>query len=119
MQYLTGTVTVTNASNIVTGVGAEWLGKISPGDIFTIQNSNVWYEVATVDSDVQITLTAPYVDITAAGAAYLLHNSFTANVSLPYPISGDLQAAAITGDAIVKIDAQIQLLKDRLTALEP
>lgn len=67
--YKAGVVTVTEASATVTGVGTLFSLNVTPGDIFT-RDGNKVYEVASVDSNTQLTLAKPYAEATAAGTAY-------------------------------------------------
>ena len=60
MQYKTGTASVTNGSATVTGTNTLWLANVTASDSFTIAGDGVMYDVASVDSDTQITLSAPY-----------------------------------------------------------
>lgn len=96
-QYKTGTVSTTNGSAVVTGSGTSWLASISVGDLFALQASsdpyNVAYEVGSVDSDTQITLTAPF-NATVSGNAYVLHRDFHPNGN-PKFANGDVETAAI------------------------
>jgi len=55
-QYSTGTATVTNSSPTVTGSGTLWSANVSAADSFTIAGDGVMYDVASVDSDTQVTL---------------------------------------------------------------
>ena len=106
-QYKTGTVTVTNSSQTVTGSGTSWSAGISVGDIFTITSSNAWYSVGSVDSDTQITLTANYAGTTAVGATYAITRDFTSRLSLPYPQKGDIETASLIKRAFAQIDANV------------
>lgn len=72
-NYSTGTVSATNGSATVTGVGSSWSANVAPGMIFTaVGGNNGFGVVLTVDSNTQITLTAPWSGTTVAGAAYSL-----------------------------------------------
>lgn len=74
-QYATGTVSVTQNSATVTGVGTLWNANADAGMILRV--GAIGSEVGTavvksVDSDTQITLRRPWVGANAAGAAYAL-----------------------------------------------
>ena len=63
--YKTGTVNVTDNSKIVTGVNTKWtnpLTGISSGQMLILQTSNTIeiYEIASVQSDTQLTLAKAY-----------------------------------------------------------
>lgn len=59
-QYQTGTVKIIHGSNIVAGFGTSWLENVRIGDSFMVEGINVYYQVASVDSDTQITLSEPW-----------------------------------------------------------
>ena len=78
-DYTTGTVTVTNGSNTVTGAGgATWaITTNSTSESRYIQipqpaGDNQWYQIQSVDSTTSLTLMAPYQGITASGASYTI-----------------------------------------------
>jgi hypothetical protein len=75
-QYFAGSVTATNGSATVTGIGTAWLANVDPGMILRAPgsgaNSTRRYLVQTVDSDTQITLRTPYKDPTVTTSNYLL-----------------------------------------------
>lgn len=89
-QYKTGSVTVTAASATVTGSETVWLTYVSVGDTFKIEGENAIYNIASVDSDTQITLTSAYAGATASGQSYQITVDFTPNLSIPEIWSGDL-----------------------------
>lgn len=73
MAYLSdwkeGTITVTNGSAVVTGVGTVWNGAgLQEGD--EIIANNLIGIILTRDSATQVTLTAPWQGATAAGISY-------------------------------------------------
>ena len=77
--YETGTVSVTNASAIVTGSGTTFTGNVSVGDKFGVGAllnrstafPKIWFEVQSVDSDTQLTLTANYSGATDSGQSFI------------------------------------------------
>ena len=79
--YDAGTVDVTNGSATVTGSGTTWSSELKAGDYFRIGGLNdanaVWYEIQSVDSDTQITLTTAYNEATATGQSYTVRKVFT------------------------------------------
>lgn len=80
--YTTGTVTVTNVSANVVGVGTSWLAQLAAGDIFTGPNG-VPYTVLNVTTDTALALTAVYGGPTLAGQAYsVARNRYTRLYSL-------------------------------------
>ena len=72
--YSTGTVSVTNGSAVITGVSTGWLGEdFGPGYSFSIDDGVTEYEILSVDSDTQITLTANYNEATDSGKSYIIY----------------------------------------------
>jgi len=105
-QYKTGTVTVTNGSPTVTGSNTLWLANVSAADSFTIAGDGVMYDVASVDSDTQVTLSAPYAGTTASGAVYAIGTSFTVPDNFPEMSQGDIETATIFTRAMRKIQGK-------------
>ena len=94
-QYKTGTATVTNGSATVTGTNTLWLANVTAGDSFTVAGYGVMYDVASVDSDTQITLSTPYAGTTASGVVYAIGTGFTVPDSFPEMSQGDIETATI------------------------
>mgnify|MGYP003639504750 CR=1 FL=1 len=67
--YSVGTVTVTNSSAVVTGVGTYFLASVKVGHIFYGPDKNL-YEVLSVATDTQLTLNSVYLSATSANSAY-------------------------------------------------
>lgn len=86
-RYETGTVDVTNGSAVVTGTGTSWATELKAGDFIHVgatgqtDPSATWYEILTVDSDTQVTLTANYAEATDTGVAYSARKTFTGEIS--------------------------------------
>lgn len=80
--YATGTVTVTNGSATVTGVGTDFTGRA--GQVFQKSGDSNYYWIDSVASATSMTLKAAYIGTTAAGASYNIH---TVMVSLPSTLS--------------------------------
>ena len=106
-QYSTGLSSVTNGSPTVTGSGTLWSANVSAGDSFTIASTGVMYDVASVDSDTQITLSAPYAGTTASGVVYAIGTGFTVPDSFPEMSQGDIETATIFTRAMRKIQGKI------------
>lgn len=104
-QYKTGTVSVTNGSQVVTGTGTAWLSNVQPGDGFTVAGTQVPYTVGSVDSNGQITLSSPYAGSSGSGQAYTIWRDFTTNENLPELSQGDIETATIWTRALRKIDS--------------
>lgn len=79
-SYKTGTVTVTNGSPDVVGVGTTWgAAAVQAGSIFSLVDANgaavsPHYEVAEVVDDTHLKLTGSYGGATTAGERYMIWN---------------------------------------------
>jgi hypothetical protein len=67
--YTTGTVSTTQNSTSVTGVGTSWLATVLPGDRLLL--NGVQYDIASVGSNTSLTLTTPAVN-TLANKPYVI-----------------------------------------------
>lgn len=70
--YSTGTVTVTNGSTTVTGVGTSWSANVDAGMIMDVNavNDGRYYVVKQVNSNTSLTLDETWKGTTTAGASY-------------------------------------------------
>ena len=109
-QYSTGTASVTNGSATVTGSNTLWLANVTAGDSFTVAGDGVMYDVASVDSDTQVTLSAPYAGTTASGVVYAIGTGFTVPDSFPEMSQGDIETATIFTRAMRKIQGKFSAL---------
>ena len=109
-QYLAGTATVTNNSPTVTGTNTLWLANVTAGDSFTVAGDGVMYYVASVDTDTQVTLSAPYAGTTASGAVYAIGTGFTVPDSFPEMSQGDIETATIFTRAMRKIQGKFSAI---------
>jgi hypothetical protein len=107
MQYKTGTVSVTNGSPTVTGSGTSWNSLSTPLYFKIDADGAPVYEVASIDSDTQLTLAGNYQGTTQPGLQYQLVQDFSAYYGFPLPSQGDADAGDWIRRAIVEIDAQI------------
>ena len=107
-QYRTGTASAVQDSAVVSGVGTAWLANVSAGDSFVMAGSGLVYDIASVDSDTQLTLTVPYKGADRSGA-YAIQRDFTAD-GIPEMASGDIETAAIFTRAMRKIQSRFNLL---------
>lgn len=76
-EYTTGTVSVTNGSTTVTGSGTLFSTNVVAGSYFRIDtvgqgDSSKWYQIASVNSSVGITLTSAYEDAAESGVEYTI-----------------------------------------------
>ena len=114
-QYKTGTATVTNNSPTVTGSNTLWLANVTAGDSFTVAGDGVMYYVASVDTDTQVTLSAPYAGTTASGAVYAIGTGFTVPDSFPEMSQGDIETATIFTRAMRKIQGRFTGIESNTT----
>ena len=115
-QYKTGTATVTNGSATVTGSGTLWLANVTAGDSFTVAGDGVMYDVASVDSNTQITLSVAYAGSTASGAVYAIGTSFTVPDNFPEMSQGDIETATVFTRAMRKIQSKFTGIAINTTA---
>ena len=85
--YRTGTVSVTNGSKTVTGVGTLWTTAVNAGDAFALVDANLnptgaWYEVEAVVSNTEITLKQTYAGTTGSNKQYCVFN-LVGNMTTP------------------------------------
>lgn len=80
MWYRIGTANVTNNSDIVTGTNTYWSTQIKIGDIFVVDYDTI-YEIKTIDSNTQITLSRPYEAATESDISYSIIRNFTSTTN--------------------------------------
>ncbi|MEO1892702.1 MAG: hypothetical protein ABGX84_07815 [Alcanivorax sp.] len=107
-QYRTGTASVVQDSAVVSGTGTAWLANASAGDGFVMAGTGAVYDIASVDSDTQLTLTVPYKGADRSGA-YAIQRDFTAD-GIPEMASGDIETATIFTRAMRKIQSRFNLI---------
>jgi hypothetical protein len=107
MQYRAGTVSVTSNSSTVRGDGTAWTAAVEPGAMLVLSGERASYTVASVPSDTEVVLSAPYQGVTRAGASYWITTSFTPLRGYPVPEPGDVDAVLVIARAIQEIDADI------------
>lgn len=107
-QISRGTVAVTNGSQIVTGTGTLFVtDSADNGDLFIVDGENVAYPIASVDTELQVTLASNYAGVTDSGLAYAISVDFTPNFGFPLPQTGDIGVSAQLRDAFTEIDIQL------------
>lgn len=72
-----GTIDITTASATVTGTGTTWNQTVEPGDLLIAPDGS-FQEVASVQSNTTLTLTANYSGATVTGQAYKIIQSYGA-----------------------------------------
>ena len=110
-QYKDGVVAVTNGDATVTGTGTAFLANVAIGDMFTIKDSGVTYQVGYVTDDTHLELTAKYAGTDLAGLSYVIHTSFTSPDSIPYLEPNDVESHTISKRGINKIQDLIVELR--------
>lgn len=103
-QYRTGTASVSAGSAVVTGTDTAWLLNAQPGNSFVVKGIPSVYDIASVDSDTQLTLTAPWQGAELAGVQYAIHRDFTSD-GIPEMAQGDIETAAIFTRAMRRIQS--------------
>ena len=69
--YTTGTVSITNGSTNLNGSGTNWTsGAININWFITFDNQETWYEIKSIDSNINITLATQYNGPSLANATY-------------------------------------------------
>lgn len=106
-QYRGGLLSVTQNSNVVQGIGTEWLTNVEPGDMLLVTGDTNIYSVSAVASDTQLTIVGTYQASTKSGVNYAITRDFTPNRNYPIPVGGDIEAIRIFGQTIKMIDADI------------
>lgn len=109
-QYRQGTVSVTEGSQTVLGEGTAWLTNVQPGNLFSVSNDNVWYTIAAVGGNGEMTLETPYSGETEEDLSYAVHRDFTPNLLMPYPTYGDTNTGSLLGVAMTTLDGAINTL---------
>lgn len=74
-----GTAAFTSGSLVITGSGTTWSTQLNNGSKIRQSGDSVWYTVASVDSNTQVTLTAAYGGSTVAAGTFV---AWTAPVSI-------------------------------------
>jgi hypothetical protein len=79
-EYTTGTASVNTGSPVVTGSGTLFLANCVAGSYFRVDtvgqgDSSKWYQILSVDSNTQITLTSNYEDAIESGIDYTVSSA--------------------------------------------
>lgn len=106
-QYKTGTVNVTNNSPTIIGQGTFWLTNVQIGNSFKVKDINTVYTINSVDSDIQITLSTNYNEVTNEGLEYQIVVDFTPNYDIPEIYAGDVDWPYHLTQALRIIDSNL------------
>lgn len=82
-DYNIGTVAVTNGSTTVTGTDTYWSANVAAGDYLRVDSngmgdSSKWYQIASVDSNTQVTLSSNFGEYTESSVEYTISKAPTA-----------------------------------------
>ncbi len=109
--YKSGTIDLTNGSAVITGNGTQWASAILSGDLLTLD----WkedYEVLSVDSDTQLTLSRNFAGTTALAQSYAIKR-----VSLSHQSTSRIAIALV--DLKERLDGMINVTgADRVLTLD-
>lgn len=106
-QIKSGNASVVSGSNIVTGVGTDWIGKVQVGSMFIVRGESVAYDVAAVSDTLQeLTLTGNYVGISGT-KPYEITIDFTPNFNFPEINASDVDWPLVVTRTFRKIDAEL------------
>jgi len=110
-QYRTGTVTVTNGSNTVTGVGTLWdsIG-IQAGWLFNIVGEVGWYYVSQVNSNTELELTTTFGGTSGATQSYVIIRDYLPAYDIPLINVGDIHWTSLVNEQMIKISEQLETL---------
>jgi hypothetical protein len=111
-QIKNGAVTLTNGSATVVGTNTTWLSEVESGDAFTVTGSGVFYDVASVQSDTDLTLSTPYSGASVTDTTYTIARDFTPLNNIVEMRKGDIETAAIFTRAMRRIDQLLSLNQD-------
>ena len=108
MQYKTGSISLVNGNNQVSGSNTEWASYVEVGDAFKVKSENAIYSIAAVDSNTTITLTVNYAGTTGSNLEYQIASDFTPNLGLYESADGDRDwPYHMTVNTIRKLDTAI------------
>ena len=109
-----GTLVTTDGTAVIVGTDTLWVTSplVVAGNLFTLDGIN--YEIGSVDTETQITLTSAYAGPNGSGQLYVISSNFTPNYSFPYPTKGDVETAALMKNALHKADSTFADYADRV-----
>jgi hypothetical protein len=131
--YKTGTINVTNGSNAVTGYNTKWTNPligVCSGQMLILQTQNTIeiYEIASIQSDTQLTLAKTYSGTSKTGITYEIPTSPKISIEALalrvsemlnyYQIQLDAWQTILTGDGDVTLTApngQVVTIRSQLS----
>ena len=112
-QIKTGKVNVENGSAFVTGVDTTWISDdVESGNEFTVAGDGVLYTIASVNSNTELQLSAPYAGETSEEVSYTIARDFTTPSGINLMEEGDIETAAIFTRAMRKIQTELVSRED-------
>lgn len=108
-NYSTGTISVTNGSEVVTGSGTTWTGNTEVGEYIKLPN-NKWYKITNVTGNTTLSVEVEYQGSTVSGQTYI--------VSPWGEVQGKLNSALTPGTLVRPAPISIQNHYNRIWTLE-
>jgi hypothetical protein len=125
-QYKTGSVTVENGSNVITGNGTVWLTNATVGDWFKVDDRSAIYQIAVINSNTEIELTVNYAEADGSGLSYCIVRDFAPIYDTPLIFKGDIDWPDIYRRAINNLEEVINgiepdtnIISGHMTILNP
>jgi hypothetical protein len=105
-QYKTGTVSLANGQSAVTLAAGDVLSAgIKVGDIFTVPGLGYWHEIASITDGTHFTISGTWGGATLVDSPYVIAQSFTPILNLPYPEAGDIETGSLIKRALLQIES--------------
>lgn len=115
-QYQTGTITLVQGSEKVSGESCAWITNgIQVGHTFKKRGEDAIYNIGLVNSEMTLSLTAPYSGTSCSGEQYEICKNFTTNYSFPEIWAGDKDWAYHLTTALRAIDTAISNVSGEAT----
>ena len=116
-QYSVGTVSFVNNSAVVVGAGTQWSTQLAANQLFALKGSTIWYQILSIQSDTQLTLTSVYAGPTAAAQSYVAQRDFTATRNYPTPTFGDVQSASLIANTMLQLETELTTMSAAAQAM--
>jgi len=99
---LTGTLTFTNGSTAVTGVGTAFTTEVAAGDYIWLDADGVWAQVSSVTDDTNLVLSAAYSGTGGTGSGAVYKGSFTSGEQVKVD-AADYVTITDAGDSAIAV----------------
>jgi hypothetical protein len=103
-QYTVGTVTATNGSAAITGVGTKWAANIANDWIFKILGEDEFYEIQSITDDTHLVISPVYAGTTQSGLSYVIVRDYTYHFQWPIITRGNVDWTKILSECLTRID---------------